>query len=266
MAPVETVGIWGEPTSTLDWCERNYVQTIYIAELWNTVSNVFMIIPPAFGIWFALKDGLERRFIMAFLGLLVVGVGSWFFHMTLLYEMQLFDELPMIYGTCVFLYCLLESNSPENSHNYPLGAFLCLYAAITTFCYLLIINPLFHQAAYGTLVTGLLLRMIYCVKYEGFSKSLFLFSTVIYGTGFIIWNIDNIFCPNVRSLRDTLPVYVAPVTQLHAWWHVFAGLGTQANIAFGIALRYKFLKRKCIIWSHGIVVPFVRVCPSEHAE
>lgn len=66
------------------------------------------------------------------LWLSAVGVGSWCFHMTLLYEMQvsphgssvrtpdvehmlssvsleclqLLDELPMIYSTCVFVYCL----------------------------------------------------------------------------------------------------------------------------------------------------------------
>ena len=25
-------GFWGEPTSTLDWCEENYVVTKYVAE------------------------------------------------------------------------------------------------------------------------------------------------------------------------------------------------------------------------------------------
>ena len=29
---VDNVGVWGEPTSTLDWCEENYVVTRYVAE------------------------------------------------------------------------------------------------------------------------------------------------------------------------------------------------------------------------------------------
>ena len=29
----ERVGAWGSPTSTLDWCEENYVATKFIAEL-----------------------------------------------------------------------------------------------------------------------------------------------------------------------------------------------------------------------------------------
>ena len=33
MAPAGVqVGVWGKPTSTLDWCEENYVVTAYVAE------------------------------------------------------------------------------------------------------------------------------------------------------------------------------------------------------------------------------------------
>ena len=40
--------------------------------------------------------------------LIVIGVGSWLFHMALLYEMQLMDEVPMIYGTAALGYCVIE--------------------------------------------------------------------------------------------------------------------------------------------------------------
>ena len=33
------------------------------------------------------------------------------FHMTLKYPMQLMDELPMIYGSCIFIYCMAEVKS-----------------------------------------------------------------------------------------------------------------------------------------------------------
>lgn len=31
-SPDDAEGYWGPPTSTLDWCEENYVSSYYIAE------------------------------------------------------------------------------------------------------------------------------------------------------------------------------------------------------------------------------------------
>ena len=50
----------------------------------------------------------DMLFIVLFAFLLLTGIGSWMFHMTLLYEMQLMDELPMVYACAVFVYCLYE--------------------------------------------------------------------------------------------------------------------------------------------------------------
>ena len=55
----------------------------YIAEFWNTVTNLSMIIPPLWGIHKCLQRGLETRYLVGFLALLLVGIGSTMFHMTL---------------------------------------------------------------------------------------------------------------------------------------------------------------------------------------
>lgn len=58
-----------------------------------------MIIPPIFSYTATLKHGgmpMETRFLLSYLSILAVGFGSWLFHMTLLYEFQLFDEIPMV--------------------------------------------------------------------------------------------------------------------------------------------------------------------------
>ena len=45
---------------------------------------------------------------MLYLSLLLVGIGSWLFHMTLLYEMQLLDEVPMVFGSAAIIYCIVQ--------------------------------------------------------------------------------------------------------------------------------------------------------------
>ena len=76
MAPyTNNPGFWGPATSTIDWCEENYQvgaiarkhkKTLfqvswYIAEFWNTVSNLSMIIPAIYGIIVTRREGLETR-------------------------------------------------------------------------------------------------------------------------------------------------------------------------------------------------------------
>lgn len=33
MPPTHTDGYWGKPTSTIDWCEKNYEFNYYVAEM-----------------------------------------------------------------------------------------------------------------------------------------------------------------------------------------------------------------------------------------
>jgi len=51
-------------------------------------------------------------FIIVFLGYIVVGLGSMAFHTTLKYEMQLADELPMIYTVCIMAYATFSYRRP----------------------------------------------------------------------------------------------------------------------------------------------------------
>ena len=60
--------------------------------------------------------------------------------------------------------------------------------------------------------------------------------------GFILWNIDNEFCTGVRTIRSQLkPLGLAPVTQLHGWWHILVGYGNHLHIQAKIFHRQKFL-------------------------
>ncbi|CAH1245374.1 ACER3 [Branchiostoma lanceolatum] len=233
MAPVaDYPGVWGKATATIDWCEENYVVTEYVAEFWNTISNLAMIIPPILAGIKAYQEKLETRFVVSFLSILVVGIGSWCFHMTLLYEMQLFDELPMIWGSCIFVFDLFHSFTPPKYQNLPMILCLVLYSFIITAVYISIKNPIFHETAYAVLVFTLFFKSLDMLRRPNSSRALFFTALATYGTGFIIWNIDNFFCHNIREFRGTLTSPWRPLTQLHAWWHLLAGLGTYIHVLY----------------------------------
>ncbi|XP_040486817.1 alkaline ceramidase 3 isoform X4 [Ursus maritimus] len=244
MAPAaDREGYWGPTTSTLDWCEENYAVTWYIAEFWNTVSNLIMIIPPIFGAIQSVRDGLEKRYIASYLALTVVGMGSWCFHMTLKYEMQLLDELPMIYSCCIFVYCMFECFKMKNSVNYHLLFILVLFSLIVTTVYLKVKEPVFHQVIrhlqkrakcclfnsmasprvmYGMLVFTLVLRSIYIVTWVyPWLRGLGYTSLGIFLMGFLLWNIDNIFCDSLSLYTRTLYLRYRPkVKFLFGIWPV----------------------------------------------
>uniref|UniRef100_UPI00358E40CF alkaline ceramidase 3 n=1 Tax=Myxine glutinosa TaxID=7769 RepID=UPI00358E40CF len=245
MAPTGRAGYWGPPTATLDWCEDNYVVSYYIAEFWNTVSNLLMILAPLYG---AVYGGLhairETRYLVAFLGLAVVGIGSWWFHMTLLYQMQLLDELPMIYSCCILVYCLCETSKSKNTNNYPLGIFLFLYSVMVTAVYLAWKEPIFHQVMYALLVSSLILRSVYLAHWIYPQVQPLVYSAMgIFFVGFILWNVDNLFCSSWRKVRAEVPV-LGVLTQFHAWWHILTGFGSYMHILFSLYVRVLHLKYK----------------------
>lgn len=242
------VGFWGPVTSTLDWCEINYERNAYIAEYWNTISNVFMFVPTLIGVLFL--RGVEPRFVGCYLSLALVGFGSWAFHMTLLYSMQLADELPMIWGTAILIYALVELDQPPR-FNAALASGLVLYCSVVTVVYLLLRTPLIHQAAYGTMVVICMFcatRVILLQRHIA-NATFFLLSCATYLLGFILWNVDTLTCPHLRRLRAQMSPTWAPLVELHAWWHLLAGLGTYMGLLVTIDVRLKILKQKSrIAW------------------
>lgn len=81
--PPEQEGYWHPITSTLDWCECNYVVSYYCAEFVNTLTNVLFITLAIKGMYNCWEHGHDRVFFIAFLGYLIVGSGSFAFHLTL---------------------------------------------------------------------------------------------------------------------------------------------------------------------------------------
>jgi len=249
MAPSDKPGFWGTPTSTIDWCEDNYQASWYIAEFWNTVSNLSMIVPAIYGIIIARREKLESRFqIMHFL-FLMVGIGSTLFHMTLRHSMQVLDEVPMIWGSCYMIYTMHMVTKKPGTVSYCTAVFLISYCILFVAVYLMLQDPTIFQAMYGTVVVFLILQAMYTMQlqYSHQVFRLYAASVLFYAAGFILWNIDNHHCQSISYIRSSLPLILQPATQLHAWWHLLAGYASYLNIQHAVHHRLTYLKKPVTI-------------------
>ena len=245
----DTVGLWGAPTSTLNWCETNYESSYYIAEFWNTITNLSMIIPSIYGMIHCRRQGIEPRYTYSFLTLLFIGIGSWMFHMTLRFEMQLLDELPMLFGSSYVVYCLYAARYSWKDGGYILGILLTLNCVIVTVVYLLYKEPIFFQIMFAIIVAmGLIVSLHHIYnQYSTLSIKFLALVSVISSIAFFLWNIDNTFCPQLTNMRvkilrpNLLLKYLSPLTQLHGWWHLLSGYAYYLQVFACVHQRLLFL-------------------------
>jgi len=175
--PVEMreVGHWGQVTATLDWCEANYQFSHYVAEISNTFSNLFFVYISLYGARLSSKESLPTRYLVGFAGCALIGLGSFFFHATLLYEAQLADELPMIYMASFSLAVLLESE-PGFEFKSTYSKFLVIATVIFdvafTASYFVYRDPVYHQIVFATLMLASVSRETYLLTWSEASRTI----------------------------------------------------------------------------------------------
>ena len=74
---------WGPVTSTTEACEQNYIYSSYIAEFFNTLSNIPGILLALIGLVNALRQRFEKRFSILHISNMILAIGSMLFHATL---------------------------------------------------------------------------------------------------------------------------------------------------------------------------------------
>lgn len=230
---------WGGITATLDWCEENLFYPVYfIAEFWNTISNVGMIVLGLYGAYRTMViHNLPLKYVLGYLCITLVGIGSACFHGTLLFTSQLLDELPMILADGVFLYLVAPKRWKTQQNYIFLALAILAYVLFVTVVYVYTRNAIFFESMYAL---GAILITARCVawhrKYGSVKKHDAARDTIVWGTfcfglAFFLWNIDNTFCEKLREIRKTL-YFISPLFQFHAIWHLGTGLGTYCLAVF----------------------------------
>ncbi|KAB8079119.1 ceramidase [Aspergillus leporis] len=275
--PPSKAGYWSPVTSTLNWCEEDYYATIYSAEIVNTLTNLLFMCLGIKGIISCRRNGHDQIFQVAFYGYLLVGTGSFLFHSTLKYPMQLVDELSMIYTTCLMCYASFSYSRPTSVRIF-LALALSSLAIFITLYYHYLQDPVFHQNAYALLTVVVVLRSMHTMEvtlrpkwrhtteedrlarekqglpvpskerqhYENVRDVKTLktqWFMVVYGLslflgGFFIWFLDNHFCSRIRGWRRVVGLPWGIFLEGHGWWHLMTGIGAYLYIVWGIWLRH----------------------------
>jgi dihydroceramidase len=257
------LGLWGPPTSSVDWCEANYEHTRYVCEFYNTLSSAAMLLAGALGIWLH-RQTLERRFLWAFFALAVVGVGSMAFHATLRFEFQMLDELPMLYTALVMLYIVLE-NARERRFGGWLPFALVAHGALVTSLSAFTRGALqfyLFQLSFASMEVFALYRVYAIYRGSGSHvvRKLFWIGMISYGLAILCWFVDLKACSVVGGL---LPAHGIPNPQLHAWWHVLVSSGLYVLTLMLASHRLNVLGlRSELRFSAG--VPYVAVAKNNH--
>ncbi|CAE6449391.1 unnamed protein product [Rhizoctonia solani] len=232
----------------------NYTHTHYVAEWYNTISNIPFILLGLFGAYSCLAPHLQpnrkplpdrQRHAAGNLGIMFIGFGSSIFHATLKWHAQvLLDELPMIFVTSLMLYLVCADEDRWRGENaWKLKVGLAAVPLSVSAIYLYYPNPVLHQVCFGIIILTSTYRTVLLFKTAPptvpaadlrAARHYILTGSLLFVLAFTVWNVDNVWCDTWTALRAKLwsgeswsgvGALVGAVTQGHAWWHLLTGLG-----------------------------------------
>ena len=180
------------PDITINFCEKKYAQSPWIAEYQNTISSIPYIL---FGFFFLATKIKHIGVSMIFLGL-----STMIMHTTLRYYGQWLDECSML----IISYSAIKLINKNLSNN-GYYVIIFIYFLTTEYFILFFINFFCMQ-----------LYIIYKTYYQKLSNLQFIFIKLYifcFSAGIICWLIDQFLCKNVYDLP------------YHAAWHILTAFG-----------------------------------------
>jgi hypothetical protein len=202
-------------SSSIDWCEDNYVYSNYIAEFYNSISNIPYILFYFLGLYSFKKMKCKRKDRLLYGGLLFTGISSFYFHATLSLYGQLLDEFSII---------LLLTNVLLVT--YKRGwVRLLIQTYVIIHCILMIYFPFINIPVLFSV--GFLIWREYRNKNIMAQKHIWKNTEFYFFIAMICWFLDKFFCDYVKFLN------------LHAFWHIFSAIGSYYGLMIVIYLKYE---------------------------
>lgn len=212
---------WGPVTSTIDWCEPNYMYSPFVAEPLNTFSNLSFVIFGLIGALHEYRQNSKTSFILMHGTISLIGLGSMAFHGTLSLLGQQLDELPMVY---YLLFSLWQINhekfaAPQRRRNFIVGG-LFGYAAIFSVVHIALKMTTAFQVHFVALIGVAVMQMHYRFRTIPLEEEAYKIVRGFFGFGLsagAMWMIDYHFCPYFTSEECVFNPHG------HVWWHLLMG-------------------------------------------
>lgn len=214
---------WGPVTSNTEWCEKNYTHSSYVAEFYNTISNIPCILLALIGLVNALRQRFEKRFSILHISNMILATGSILFHATLQKVQQQSDETPMVWEMLLYLYVLY---SPDWHYKSTMPTFLFLYGAVFAIVHSQVRFKIGFVVHYGVLMLLCIPRMYkyYIYTKDAAAKRLAHLFLATLSLGSLCWSFDRFFCDKISTW------VINP--QGHALWHALMGFNSYFANAF----------------------------------
>ena len=254
----QNVGYWGRITSNYDWCEHNYEFTYYIAEFFNTLSSVPIIVAGLYGLINCIRYEYAFKFCINNLLLMLVGIGSVAFHGTLLRNGQILDEVPMLWCSLSMLYATATFSYQSNI----LLLITIIYGIVSTLIYFYVDFSVFIIAYIITIASIIgvqllhkktILSNINLTKYA-------LLSAAFYGGGFLfLWLPEQIICGNRLMVQHES---ILTRLQFHAIFHITSSIGPYYFMIYAVMMHYHVSGSKYnpqIVYHTRINIPVVHI-------
>ncbi|XP_067418183.1 alkaline ceramidase 1 [Emydura macquarii macquarii] len=206
-------------SSEVDWCEGNFQHSEVIAEYYNTISNVsFFLLSPT--LLYLNHQYAQQRPLSAYslsIMLLLIGIFSTYYHLTLSYVGQLLDELSILWTLdLMYIFWVPKCYFPVFIKDRT--QFVRLVGLATVVCTLMsFIKPAFN--AYLLIIISLHLLYLMCQELKKCSNPrvhrIAAFMAMWWVLAISCWLSDKWFCGFWQRIN---------FCYLHSFWHVLISI------------------------------------------
>jgi len=269
MTYIDKVGYWEPHSSSIDFCESNYLHFYHIAEFHNVWSSLLgLSLFGLIGLFHPYNNPTQEwRYTLAYATLFIIGLGSAALHGTLNWVYQSSDELPMIYLTHCLLYMCLEIDAPRGQSNYPyLSHFFIILTLVLTVLYYTYQQVYLVFIFVFTLESILILYAFYRILVLNSHPSVYgkqwayrgVISYVL--VAFPLWLVDMLQCHHLLSIvnqsKGLFSTLLRGATP-HVIWHFGSGYGAYCFILSLVCVRMEKLNIPYGIRFQPRILPFV---------